>query len=282
MTDMRNKTVVVTGATSGIGRVAALELAGMGARIAFVARNRTRADALLTQLRAINPNTDHFAAIADLSLIGETKRAAAEIAAAAPVVDVLVNNAGAMFGARTETAEGLEKTFALNHLSYFVLANLLLPNLKAASAARIVSTSSRAHQGMRLDFDDLQGRKRYCAYIAYGRSKLCNILFTREMARRLEGTGITANCFHPGFVDTAFAESSEGALRALFRLGKRLVAISPQDGARTLVCLAASASVAGKSGGYYARGRLAWTTPAARRDGDAQKLWDVSARIAGL
>jgi len=279
---MQGKTVVITGATSGIGQVAALALAKMGARVVFVARDASRAEATLTRLRAANPQEAHSFHLADLSEIAGMKQSAAAIAADAPKIDVLINNAGAMFGARRETADGLERTFATNHLAYFVLTNLLLAPLRAAGAARVVSTSSMAHQGMTLDFDDLQGRKRYFAYAAYGKSKLCNILFTRELARRLEGTTVTANCLHPGFVATRFADSSDGWLRSLFQLGKRLMAISPENGARTILYLATAPAVAGKSGGYYVKSKPAALSAAAKNDADAKRLWAISAALTGV
>lgn len=279
---MPAKTVVITGATSGIGAVAACELAGRGWRVVFAARDPGRAQALLARLRAIAPDADPVAVTADLTSVSDVRRAAAEIAAAAPVIDVLANNAGAIFSPRRVTAEGLEATFALNHMAYFVLTALLLPNLRAAGAARIVSTASRAHRGQRLDFDDLQATRGYASYSVYGRSKLCNILFTRELARRLAGTGVSANCFHPGFVDTGFAQAARGPVGAAFRVAKSLIAISPQKGARTLVHLATSEAVAGVSGGYFSAGRLCTPSRAARNGADGERLWRVSARLAGF
>src|SRR5579883_917875 len=212
---MQDKVVAMTGATSGIGEVAAERLAEAGATILFVARDRARAEATLQRLRAKGAAPHRFY-LADLSRLAEMKRVGAEIAADAPRLDVLVNNAGALFSARRVTPDGLEMTFALNHMSYFVLTAALIEKLKASAPARIVSTASAAHQGAQLDFDDLQNEKRYSGLRAYGRSKLCNILFTRELARRLQGTGVTANCLHPGFVATRFGDEVGGALGWLF------------------------------------------------------------------
>jgi NAD(P)-dependent dehydrogenase (short-subunit alcohol dehydrogenase family) len=195
---MQGKTVVITGGTSGIGEVAAKELARMGARIIVVARDKSRADATLARLRQCGPGLAHCAHLADLTRIAEMKRVAAEIAAEEPRIDVLINNAGALFGSRQITPDGLECTFALNHMSYFVVTELLRDRLVVSAPARIVSTASGAHEGAVLDFDDLQSEKNYGATKAYGRSKLCNILFMRELARRLKDTGVTANCLHPG------------------------------------------------------------------------------------
>ena len=185
---MKGKTVVITGGTSGIGEVAAEALAQMGARIILVARSRSRADATLTRLRESGPNVTHSVYFADLARLAEMKRVAAEIAMREPPIDVLINNAGALFGTRRLTDDGLEYTFALNHMSYFVVTEGLRERLLASGAARIISTASAAHLGATLDFDDLQSAKSFRAMRAYGRSKLCNILFTRELARRLHGT----------------------------------------------------------------------------------------------
>lgn len=193
-------------------------------------------------------------------------------------VDVLINNAGALFSRREVTADGLEKTFAVNHMAYFTLTNLLLPKL--AQGARIVSTASDAHRGARLDFDDLQSARRYSGFSVYGKSKLMNILFTRELARRIAGTGVTANCLHPGFVATRFGDASGGLFQTVIGLGKSTVALTPEKGAETVIYLASSAEVEGKSGGYYVKKKLAVPTREAQSDADAAKLWDVSAKIA--
>ena len=191
---MQGKTVVATGATSGIGAIAVVELARMGARIVFIARDAKRAEATLAKLEAVAPGRGHSAHIADLSRVAETKRIGGEIAAGEPRVDVLINNAGAIFSDRRVTADGLEMTFALNHMAYFTLTQALRDRLVGSAPARVVSTASAAHAGARLDFDDLQCARGYSAWRAYNRSKLANILFTRELARRLAGTNVTANC----------------------------------------------------------------------------------------
>jgi len=278
---MQGKTVVITGATSGIGEVAADKLAGMGARIVFIARDPARGEETLKHLRAIAPGAAHAVYYADLSRLSELKRVAGEIAAAEPKIDVLVNNAGAMFAAREVTEDGLEKTFALNHMAYFVLTNLLLPSLKAAGRARIVSTASDAHKGARLDFTDLQSERGYSGFAVYGRSKLMNILFTRELARRLEGTGVTANCLHPGFVASRFGDESGGIFSFGVKLAKNF-AITPERGAETIVHLAASPEVERTSGGYFYKSKPATPTREAQNDADAAKLWQVSAEISGV
>ena len=209
---MKGKTIVATGATSGIGEAAILVLAGLGARIVFVARDEARAQATMRKLEAKAPGLGHRMHIADLSSMPETRKVGATIAASEPRIDVLINNAGALFSYRRVTPEGLELTFALNHMAYFVLTEALRETLLASAPARIVSTSSAAHQGVGLDFDDLQSAKGYGGYRVYGRSKLANILFTRELARRVTGTRVTANCLHPGAVATRFGGSSRGSV----------------------------------------------------------------------
>ena len=274
---MRGKTVVITGATSGIGEVAAIDLAGQGARIVFIARDKERAHATLEKLRRVNPASGHVVHLADLSLLSEMRRAAEEIREE-PVIDVLINNAGALFNSRIETQDGLEKSFALNHMSYFVLTNLLLSRLKAG--ARIVNTASDAHRRAKLDFDDLQSKKSYSGFAVYSKSKLCNILFTRELARRIAGTGITANALHPGFVATRFGDQSGGMLSALVRVAKPIGGISPEEGAKTIIYLASSPEVARTSGEYFTKCAAATPSPEARNDNDAKRLWDVSTELA--
>ena len=278
---MKGKTVVITGGTSGIGEVAALELAQMGARIVLVAREKSRAEATLARLRKRGPELAHTAHYADLTRLAEMKRVAAQIAAVEPRIDVLINNAGAMFGARRITQDGIERTFALNHMAYFVMTEGLCARLAGAGDARIVNTASDAHRGATLDFGDLQSEQGFGAMQAYGRSKLCNILFTRELARRLHGSGITANCLHPGFVATRFGDQSGGLISHMIWLAKFL-AISPAEGARTIVHLASSPEVAGISGKYFYKCRATTPSPAAQDDQAALLLWERSAKLAGM
>ena len=278
---MRGKTVVITGGTSGIGEVAALELAQMGARIVLVARDKSRAEATLARLRKRGSALVHAVHYADLTRLAEMKRVATQIAAVEPRIDVLINNAGAMFGARRITQDGLERTFALNHMAYFVMTEGLCARLAGAGDARIVNTASDAHRGATLDLSDLQSEQGSGAMQAYGRSKLCNILFTRELARRLHGSGITANCLHPGFVATRFGDQSGGLISHMIWLAKFL-AISPAEGARTIVHLASSPEVAGISGKYFYKCRATTPSPAAQDDQAALLLWERSAKLAGM
>jgi NAD(P)-dependent dehydrogenase (short-subunit alcohol dehydrogenase family) len=277
---LADKVCVITGATSGIGRVAAERLAQMGARLVVVARDPARAEATLTRLRAIAPAAAHRAHLADLSRIGEMKRVAAEIAAAEPRIDLLINNAGALFGARRLIEDGLERSFAVNHLAYFVLTLGLRERLLAAAPARVVNTASTMHRVAWLDLDDLQYAKFYNGVFAYSRSKLANILFTRELARRWAGTGVTVNCHHPGFVRSRFGNHS--GLMAPFVFIAKAVAIPPAWGAKTLVHLATAPEVADVTGGYFVRCRLTRPSRSAEDDDLARRLWDETARIAGI
>jgi NAD(P)-dependent dehydrogenase (short-subunit alcohol dehydrogenase family) len=278
---MQGKTVVITGATSGIGEVAALELAGKGVRIVFIARDRNRGEATLAKLDAKAPGLSHKVHYADLSLVAEMKRVAAEIAASEPRIDVLINNAGAAFAQRQVTSEGFELTFALNHLSYFVVTAGLCERLLGSTPARIVSTSSTAHMGMKIDLDDLQTKKGYSSLKAYGRSKLENILFTRELARRLQGTGVTANCLHPGVVATRFGHESGGVLQPFLK-ALQIFAISPEKGAATIVYLASSPDVANVTGEYFAKNKIAKTSAAAQDMSVAAALWAKTAELTGV
>jgi NAD(P)-dependent dehydrogenase (short-subunit alcohol dehydrogenase family) len=276
---VKDKTVVVTGATSGIGQVAALELARMGARVVFTARDANRGADMLARLREAGPTQTPALVVGDLSLIAGMRAAAEGVKAAAARIDVLINNAGAVFDRRDVTADGLERTFALNHMAYFVVTEALRPAL--AADARIVSTASGAHSFARLNFADLQAANGYQAMTAYANSKLCNILWTRELARRLAGTSVTANCLHPGAVSTRFGEEAKGFMGSLLRLARPLM-LTAEKGADTLVWLAASPDVAGQSGGYWVKRKRVEPSAAARDDAAARRLWDESERIAGV
>ena len=276
---MNGKTVVITGATSGIGEAAALALAAKGARIVFVARDAAKARALQDRLTRANPDAAHDHVLGELSTLAGMRAAGEALAAKAPRIDVLVNNAGAVFDHRQVTADGLEMTFAVNHMAYFVVTEILRPSL--APQARIVSTASGAHGFGRLEFDDLQSARRYSAMGAYGTSKLLNILWTRELARRLAGTGVTANCFHPGGVNTGFGSNNKGWLQAVFNLISPFM-LTPEKGADTLVWLASAPEVEGQTGGYWVKRKLTQPSAAGRDDAAAARLWAESERIAGM
>lgn len=282
--NMKNKVVVITGATSGIGQVAAEKLAAMGARIVQVARDKQRGQAAIARLNQIAPGISHTIYYADLSRLPEMKRVAAEIAQAEPRIDVLMNNAGAMFGTRQLTEDGLERTFALNHMSYFMMAQGLRDRLAASAPARVVNTASDAHSSGTVDFDDLQSEKAYrsfggAAFKVYARSKLMNILYTRELARKLAGTGVTANSLHPGFVATRFGDQTGGLLGFGVGVAKRF-ALTPEQGAETLVYLASSPDVAATTGEYFHKCRPATPSKEAQDDDKAQRLWLETSKIA--
>jgi NAD(P)-dependent dehydrogenase (short-subunit alcohol dehydrogenase family) len=276
---MRGKTVVITGGTSGIGEVAAATLARMGARIVLIARDKIRADATLARLRDTAPGIAHAVHFADLLRLAEMKRVAAQIADHEQRIDVLINNAGGLFATHRLTEDGLERTFALNHMAYFLVTEGLRGRLSAS--ARIVNTASSAHQGATLDFDDLQSAKNFGSLKAYRRSKLCNILFTRELARRLRGSGVTANCLHPGFVATRFGDQSGPLMSRLVWLAK-FFAISPVRGAQSIVYLASSPDVANTTGRYFYESIPAIPSTAAQDDQAASLLWQRSAALAGI
>ena len=281
MAALDGKVCVVTGATSGIGLATAQKLAEAGARLVLVGRDQARGEAAIARLKAVSLKGEATLHLADLSHLSGMRQLAAALAAL-PRIDVLINNAGGIFGRRYETADGLELTFAINHMAYYVLTRLLIERLAASAPARVINVSSRAHMGARLDFDDLQMARGYVGWRAYGRSKLCNILFTRELARRLARTGITANCLHPGFVASGFGDNNDGIFRTGIALAKRLFAISPERGAETSAYLASSPEVAGVSGRYFAKCRAVEPSAAAQDDEAARRLWNESARLAEL
>jgi NAD(P)-dependent dehydrogenase (short-subunit alcohol dehydrogenase family) len=282
LTNVEGKTCVITGATSGIGLTTAHALAALGFRLVLVGRDPARGDAALGELRARAPRLQAEIRYADLSRLDETRRLGAELGAALQRIDILINNAGALFQRRSVTADGLERTFALNHMAYFVLIEALRQRLVASAPARIINVASEAHRRAKLDFDDLQSERNYRGLTAYGRSKLCNILFTRELARRLAGTDVSANCLHPGFVATRFGDGNGGLFRAGLSLAKGLFAISPARGALTSVHVATSPEVDGITGKYFDKCAPATPSPAAEDDAAARRLWQESARLAGL
>jgi NAD(P)-dependent dehydrogenase (short-subunit alcohol dehydrogenase family) len=277
---MNGKTCIVTGATDGIGLEAAAGLGALGARLVLVGRNRAKGEVVLAALRQRVPGIQAEMHYADLSRRGEIQRLVPELFAAAPRIDVLLNNAGAFFAQRVVVEDELEQTFALNHLGYFRLTALLRERLIASAPARIVNVASEAHRNAALDFDDLQTARDYNGWKAYQRSKLANILFTGALARRLAGTGVTANCLHPGFVKTSFGDNNRGFWGIGIRLGKLFAAISIPRGAETPVYLASAPEVGGVTGKYFDKCREREPNAAARNDADAERLWKESERLA--
>jgi NAD(P)-dependent dehydrogenase (short-subunit alcohol dehydrogenase family) len=278
---MQGKVCVVTGATSGIGLVSAQALARQGATLIVVARNAERGAATVSRIRQETGNSAVELMVADLSVQVQVRQLAGEIQQRCARLDVLVNNAGALFARRQLSQDGLEMTFALNHLAYFLLTNLLLDHLKAADSARVVNVSSDAHRHAELDFSDLQGQHRYTGWRAYARSKLANILFTYELARRLEGTDIATNALHPGFVATNFGRNNRSITAALFRI-LQLAAISPEEGAQTIIYLASSPAVRGVKGQYFVKQQAVRSSQVSYDRAAAERLWQVSAELTRL
>jgi retinol dehydrogenase 12 len=279
---LHGKVCMVTGATSGIGLVTAQALARQGATLIVVGRNAERGAATVSRIRQETGNAAVESMIADLSAQGQVRQLASEVQRRFSRLDVLVNNAGALFARRQLSQDGMEMTFALNHLAYFLLTNLLLDHLKASPAARIVNVSSEAHRGARLDFGDLQGERNYRGYRAYARSKLANVLFTYELARRLEGTGIAANTLHPGFVATNFGRNNRSFTAGLFRILQLVAAISPEEGAQTIIYLASSPEVTGITGEYFVKQKAVRSSQVSYDRAAAERLWQVSAEITRL
>jgi len=268
--------VVLTGATRGIGRAAATQLASQGAELALVGREAERVREVAREAAAAGGGGPIHEHVADLSLMAEVRRLAAEIRERHERIDVLANNAGALFARRHETPEGFERTFALNHLAPFLLTHLLRDRL---AGGRVVTTASDAHKSGRLDLDDLQSENSYGAMGVYSTSKLCNVLFTRELARR--APELRANCFHPGVVRTGFAKNESGIWKILLTIGAPFLR-SPQRGARSLVWLALSDETAGLSGEYIEDEKVATPSAQAQADGLAGGLWERSAELVGL
>lgn len=279
---MYGKICLVTGATSGIGAVTARELARRGARVIVVGRSRERCEATVERIEEQTGNQAVDYSLADLSSQEAIRRLAREVRERYPRLDVLVNNAGGLFAQRRESTDGIEMTFALNHLGYFFLTNLLLDTLKASAPARIVNVASDAHRMAKgIDFDDIRERKRFRGLRAYAESKLANLMFTFELARRMEGTGVTSNALHPGFVATnIFAGNGWGGWS--MRLGARWFAIDPEEGAKTSIYLASSPEVEGVTGRYFYRCKPIEPSPAAWDAGAARRLWGLSEELTRL
>jgi retinol dehydrogenase 14 len=272
---------VVTGASQGIGKAAALDLARSGATVVAIARNRERGEAAVADIKAQSGNEHVNLLLADLSSQQEIRRLADELLKRYPRIDVLINNAGAVNMRRGVTVDGIEMTFAVNHLAPFLLTNLLLDRLKASTPARIVTVSSDASTAGKIDFEDLGGERGYKGWRAYSQSKLANILFSNELARRLDGSGVTANAVHPGTVSTGFGKNNRGWLRWGITLAGPFM-LKPEQGAQTVVYVASSPTLEGVTGKYFAKSKEAAPPPAARDEAVARKLWDVSAQMTGV
>jgi len=278
---MSGKTVLITGANSGIGLEATVKLARRGAAVMMVGRNREKLDLAVADARARAGTREVSSLVCDLSSQVSIRALAAEVQKKVPRLDVLVNNAGAVSAARRLTVDGLEETFAVNHLGYFLLTSLLLDLVIRSAPARIINVASVAHRSGTLDFDDLQFEKGYSTMRAYGRSKLCNVLFSNELARRLAGTGVTVNSLHPGAVATHIWSRAPTMALPILALAK-LFMLSPEEGADTIVYLAASPELEGRTGGYYEKNLPVRPSRLAQDEAIARRLWDESARLTGL
>ena len=277
---MQGKVCLVTGATSGIGVVTAHALAQQGATVVVVARHAERGTATVRRLMQETGNPHVELLLADLSVQAQVRQLAADFQRRFDRLDVLLNNAGALFTKRLLSADGLEMTLALNHLGYFLLTRLLLDTLKANASARIINVASDAHHGGQINFADLQGEHRFGGWRAYCQSKLANLLFTYELARRLDGTSITANAVHPGFVATGFGRNNYGLFALFIRLAQ-LTALSPEQGAETLIYLASSSDVEGVTGKYFVKKHPVRSSKASYDQAVAQRLWQLSEQLTG-
>jgi retinol dehydrogenase 14 len=279
---MAGKSVLVTGGTGGIGKATAIGLAALGARVGITGRDQARTEAAAAAIRATpgSPAVDAFAA--DLSVQAGVRRLAAQVLDTYPRLDVLVNNAGGFWAHRHVTADGLERTFALNHLASFLLTSLLLDHLTASAPARIITVSSGVQARGRIDFDDLQGERNYSGQRAYSQSKLANVMFTYELARRLDGTGVTATVLHPGVVRTSFGAEDQTAYPAVMIGVARLFMKTPAQGAGTSIYLASSPEVEGVTGRYFVNCKPTTSSKASYDTAAAARLWQVSADLVGL
>jgi retinol dehydrogenase 14 len=278
---MAGQTVLVTGATSGIGRATALGLATMGAQVAITGRDRGRTENAAREISAAGGmNVEVF--VADLSSQAQVRRLASEVLESLPRIDVLINNAGGYWSSRHVTADGLERTFALNHLAPFLLTNLLLDRLERSARARVVTVASNAHATGRIDFDDLQGELSYSGGRAYSQSKLANVLFTYQLARRMRGSAVTANALHPGVVRTSFGAEDPGRIQRLLVPLLRPVMKSPAQGAATSIHLASAPELEQVSGRYFANRRPTRSSTRSYDQAVAAWLWEASADLVGL
>jgi NAD(P)-dependent dehydrogenase (short-subunit alcohol dehydrogenase family) len=283
-TQMAGKTCLITGATLGIGLETAVALARMGAHVDMVARDPARGEAALADVRARSAGGDVELLHADLASLDEVRRLASDFRSRHTELHVLINNAGAYNAHRTTTSDGFETTFGVNHLAHFLLTNMLLDLLRASAPSRIVNVSSAAHVGGRMNFDDLNAEHRYSGMRAYGQSKLANVLFTYELARRLEGSGVTANSLHPGVVATGFGKNNPGLWGRFFSIGQvvgKPFFLSSEEGARTTIYLASSPDVERVNGQYFVKSKA---VPSSERSHDrdaAGRLWDMSEQMIG-
>jgi retinol dehydrogenase 14 len=279
---MKGKTVLITGATNGIGKAAALEIAKQGANVIIVGRDKTKTESVANELRSSSGNKTIDFMLADLSSQEDIRKLAADFKTKYSRLDVLINNAGGYFDTRKTTVDGLEYTFAFNHLGYFLLTNLLLDVLKASKPSRIVNVSSAAQAPGKIFWDDVELSKGYSGMKAYYQSKLANVMFTYELAKRLANTGVTVNALHPGVVNSGFGSGVGGFVGFAFGLIKRFQAISPEQGADTVIYLATSPEVEGVTGKYFDKRKPKQTNPISYDDAANKRLWEESDKLVKL
>jgi retinol dehydrogenase 14 len=280
--NIRGKTVLVTGATSGIGLEAARSLAQQGAKVVMVGRDAGKTTSCLEEVRRSAPGADVTSLLCDFSRQADVRRLADDVLAKFDRLDVLVNNAGGVFSNRTLTADGIEATFAVNHLGYFLLTQLLLERIVRSTPARIVNVASVAHRHGTMDFDDVFLKRRYRMMSAYGRSKLGNVLYTRALAKKLAGTGVTVNSLHPGTVATNIWSAAPGWMKPLLALLRKFAMISPKQGGQRIVHLVVSAELSQTTGQYFEKDREVTPSSRARDDALGRRLWEESERLTGL
>ncbi len=277
---LTGKICLVTGATSGIGEETAIGLAQAGGRVVIVGRNPEKTAVTISKIKTRTGNDSAEAMIADLTRQTDIQKLAKEFKEKYSLLHVLVNDAGGFFLRRKESADGIEMTLALNHLAGFLLTNLLLETLEKSAPSRIINVSSESHQGAHLNLDDLQGTKKYSGFRVYGETKLANVYFTYELARRLQGKGITVNTLHPGFVKTHIGRNNRGGI--LFTIAASLFGISPAAGARTSIYLATSPEVEAVTGHYFIKCKPVPSSAVSYNKEIARKLWEISEKLTGL
>jgi len=278
MTNMNGKVCLVTGATDGIGKVSARVLAELGAKVIIVGRNPEKSAIVLAELRSISGNENIDLLMADLAVMQEVRDLAEQVISRYDRIDVLLNNAGGYFTKHEITSDGLEMTFALNHMSYFLLTNKLMELLKYSAPARIVNVSSDAHYGVDMEFENLNGEQEYKAWKAYQKSKLANVLFTYELLKKVPGN-ITVNCLHPGFVATNFGHNNGGFFGPVLKIAQRVSAIDPEEGAKTSIFLCSAPEVKGVSGKYFYKCQPKTSSRESRNMDTGKRLWQISSDI---
>ncbi len=276
--DMTGKVCMVTGGNSGIGKETAAGLAKLGGTVVIVCRDKTKGEAALSEIRTKSGNRNVDLILADLSSMRSVRQLAEDFRRKYEKLQVLVNNAGVVQAKRHATPEGFEQTFATNHLGHFLLTNLLLDLIKASAPARIINVTSEAHRGSKIHFDDVQGEKKYSSFRAYGQLKLANVLFTYELARKLEGTRVTVNCLHPGVVRTGFGHDDPGLMSLAIRIGSPFF-MSPVKAARAAVHLATSPELEGVSGKYFSKMKEARSSKESYDEETARRLWETSEEL---